>query len=140
MVSPCKRKLSRLLSLLGVAALSSLARGQAPAFTLEQAELGKAVYSAHCQLCHGNNLSNGQFGTPLRGSYFRKKWGGKSVGELLQFTLESMPPDNKGGLPAEQYAATLAYILSRNDIAPGSTALPADPAALQSVPLPWPAP
>lgn len=109
-------------------------------FTAEQAEAGNALYKESCQLCHGTSLSNGQFGTPLRGSYFRKKWGGKSVGELLQFTLESMPPDNKGGLPAEQYAAAVAYILSRNDIAPGSNALPADAAALQAVPLPWPAP
>lgn len=137
MVSPFKRKLCRLLSLLGAAALSSLARGQAPAFTLEQAELGKAVYSAHCQLCHGNNLSNGQFGTPLRGSYFRKKWAGKSLGELLQFTLAEMPPETKGSLPREDYAAALAYILSRNDLEPGGTVLVSEPAALQDVLLPW---
>lgn len=124
--------------LLGAGA--STVAAQEPAFTAEQAETGNAVYKEHCQLCHGTSLSNGQFGTPLRGSYFRKKWGGKSVGELLQFTLESMPPDNKGGLPAEHYAAALAYILSRNDIAAGTAALPADPAVLQDVPLPWPAP
>ncbi len=109
-------------------------------FSIEQVEAGNAVYKETCQLCHGTTLGNGQFGTPLRGNYFRKKWGGKSLGELLQFTLESMPPDNKGALAPEQYAAAVAFILSQNDIAPGAAAMPADPTALQGVPLPWPAP
>ncbi len=116
------------------------AQAQELSFSAEQVEAGTAVYRETCQLCHGTSLSNGQFGTPLRGNYFRKKWGGKTLGELLQFTLESMPPDNKGGLPAEQYAAALAYILSRNEVAAGDTAMPADPLVLQIVPLPWPAP
>lgn len=111
-----------------------------PVFSAAQAEAGAAVYKETCQLCHGTTLGNGQFGTPLRGNYFRKKWGGKSVGELLQFTQESMPPDNKGGLAPGQYAAAIAYILSRNDIAAGSADMPADPAQLSAVPLPWPAP
>jgi cytochrome c5 len=119
---------------------TSVLQAQELSFSAEQVEAGTAVYKETCQLCHGTSLSNGQFGTPLRGNYFRKKWGGKSLGELLQFTLESMPPDNKGGLPAENYAAALAYILSRNDIAAGAAAMPVDPAALQNVPLPWPAP
>ena len=116
------------------------ANAQALPFTADQAEAGSAVYKETCQLCHGTTLSNGQFGTPLRGNYFRKKWGGKSLGELLQFTLESMPPDNKGGLAPEQYAAAVAYILSRNDVAPGTAAMPVDPGRLQDLPLPWPAP
>jgi cytochrome c5 len=116
------------------------AQAQELSFSADQVEAGTAVYKETCQLCHGTSLSNGQFGTPLRGNYFRKKWGGKTLGELLQFTLESMPPDNKGGLPAEQYAAALAYILSRNEVATGATAMPTDPLVLQTVPLPWPAP
>lgn len=125
-------------SLLLLAALP--VQSQELSFSAAQVEAGTAVYKESCQLCHGTSLSNGQFGTPLRGNYFRKKWGGKSLGELLQFTLESMPPDNKGGLPAEQYVAALAYILSRNEVAAGAMPMPADPTALQQVPLPWPAP
>jgi cytochrome c5 len=135
---------AKLRHLLLVSAL--LLTGMVPAdaqelsFSAEQVEAGNAIYKETCQLCHGTTLGNGQFGTPLRGNYFRKKWGGKSLGELLQFTLESMPPDNKGGLAPEQYAAAVAFILSRNDLAPGAAPMPADPAALQAVPLPWPAP
>lgn len=137
-------RISALLRALSRASLLLICTGASQAqelsFSAEQVEAGTAVYKETCQLCHGTSLSNGQFGTPLRGNYFRKKWGGKSLGELLQFTLESMPPDNKGGLPAENYAAALAYILSRNDIVPGAAPMPVDPAALQNVPLPWPAP
>jgi len=132
-----------LVSLAGVTLLLACAlpvQGQSLSFSAEQVEAGSVVYKESCQLCHGTTLGNGQFGTPLRGNYFRKKWGGKSVGELLQFTQESMPPDNKGGLPAAQYAAAVAYILSRNDVQPGDSAMPSAAAQLQTVPLPWPAP
>lgn len=134
---PQRFKLPRSLTTLGLLLLSSYTLAQGPAFTATQAAQGKAVYGAHCQLCHGNNLSNGQFGTPLRGSYFRNKWAGKSLGELLQFTVTEMPPETKGSLPREDYAAVLAYILSRNALEAGDAALAPDPAALQSVLLPW---
>ena len=106
-------------------------------FTEAQAEAGKVIYKEICQLCHGTSLSNGQFGTPLRGSFFRKKWTGKKLGELMQFTMESMPPDNKNSLAPEQYAAVLAYILSRNDLLPGTAAMPTDSQALGNIMLPW---
>jgi len=106
-------------------------------FTVEQAELGKEIYKETCQICHGTTLSNGQFGTPLRGSFFRNKWAGKTVGELFVFTTESMPPDNKGSLTPEQYAAALTYILSRNDLPAGTMALSADSHVLGNLMLPW---
>lgn len=116
---------------------ATLVSAQEIRFSAAQVEAGIATYKETCQLCHGTTMANGQFGTPLRGSYFRKKWAGKSVGELLQFTLDSMPPDNKGGLAPEKYAAVLAYVFSRNELLPGETELSADPQALTSVMLPW---
>jgi mono/diheme cytochrome c family protein len=124
--------------LLAFNAVTVLAAG--PEFSAEQAAKGQALYREHCQICHGTSLANGQFGTPLRGSYFRNRWAGKSVGELLQFTMESMPPDRKGELPHEEYAAMLAFILFRNDIAESEQAMAADSTALQDVILPWPLP
>lgn len=126
-----------LLILCGVTLFPVYTSAQELPFTAEQSANGKTVYQEHCQLCHGNNLSNGQFGTPLRGSYFRKNWAGKTAAELLRFTREEMPPEAKGSLPDADYAAALAYILSRNDLLPGLKALPDDPATLQSVLLPW---
>lgn len=106
-------------------------------FTEEQARAGQASYRASCQICHGSSLANGQFGTPLRGAFFQDKWKGKSVGELLQFMVEKMPPDKVMSLSPAQSAELLAYILSRNDMTAGNEALTGDIEAQGSVLLPW---
>jgi mono/diheme cytochrome c family protein len=116
---------------------STQSGAQSLEFTAEQTEDGKALYRDACQICHGSSLANGQFGTPLRGSFFRNNWQGKSVGELLQFVYEKMPPDKVMSLEQEQVAALVAYILSRNDLAPGATPLPGDSKAQSAVLLPW---
>lgn len=106
-------------------------------FTQEQADRGKAIYREVCQICHGSSLMNGQFGTPLRGKFFREQWTGKSLGELLQFVFEKMPPDNLESLSAEQVAELAAYIFSRNDLVPAATPLAPDAASQMAVPLPF---
>ena len=106
-------------------------------FTAAQVESGKAKYKEVCQICHGSSLANGQFGTPLRGSFFRAKWQGKSLGELQQFMVEKMPPDNVMSLTPDQHADLLAYILSRNDMLPGEAALSSEIKSNNAVMLPW---
>jgi mono/diheme cytochrome c family protein len=125
-----------------LASVALLAGAQAHAqeaivFSAQQVESGQTLYQATCQICHGNRLSNGQFGTPLRGSYFRNNWKGKSLGELVQHTWEKMPPDNVQSLSPEQVAQVLAFILSRNDIAAGDTAMSTDMDTVNGIPLPW---
>ena len=106
-------------------------------FSAAQVEEGQTLYQETCQICHGNRLSNGQFGTPLRGSFFRNNWKGKTLGELVQQTMEKMPPDKVGSLTAEQATNVLSFILSRNDLEPGETAMSTDMATLNAVALPW---
>ena len=106
-------------------------------FSAEQVEAGKALYQETCQICHGSSLANGQFGTPLRGNYFRNNWKGKSAGELMQFVYEKMPPDNLMSLAPEQIAAAVSYILSRNDVMPADTALTGDHQQAMHLMLPW---
>jgi mono/diheme cytochrome c family protein len=106
-------------------------------FSSAQVEEGQTLYQETCQICHGNRLSNGQFGTPLRGSFFRNNWKGKTLGELVQQTMEKMPPDKVGSLTAEQATNVLSFILSRNDLEPGETAMSTDMATLNAVALPW---
>jgi cytochrome c5 len=117
--------------------LSPLAFGQGLAFTQTQVDSGKALYKETCQICHGSTLANGQFGTPLKGDFFQDKWKGKSLGELLTFVYEKMPPDNLKSLSPEQYTGAVAYILSRNDIAVSETAMSMDKEKLKTVMLPW---
>jgi cytochrome c5 len=106
-------------------------------FTAAQADSGRTQYKEVCQICHGSSLANGQFGTPLRGSFFRDNWKGKSLGELQQFLYEKMPPDNVMSLTPEQHANLLAFILSRNDLMPGETALSSDIKSNKAIKLPW---
>lgn len=106
-------------------------------FSSEQASSGAALYKEHCVICHGTTLANGQFGTPLKGGFFRNNWKGKSLGELLRFTFESMPPENRMGLEQAQYAAVLAYVFQQNGLAPTGEAMVGDYRALETVPLPW---
>ncbi len=105
--------------------------------TQQQADSGKATYREASQICHGSSLANGQFGTPLRGKFFRTKWTGKSLGELQQFVYEKMPPDNLKSLDPEKVAELVAYIFSRNDLPPTTTPLPADSLSQMAVPLPF---
>lgn len=110
---------------------------EAIAFTAEQVANGESIYKETCQICHGNRLSNGQFGTPLRGSFFRNNWKGKTLGELVQNTYEKMPPDNVMSMSMQQYAEVVSFILSRNDIEPGDTPIEGHLESLNIVPLPW---
>jgi mono/diheme cytochrome c family protein len=106
-------------------------------FTQEQADAGRKFYRDTCQVCHGSTLANGQFGTPLKGSLFHDKWKGKSVGELEQFIFEKMPPDKVNTLTPEQIAIALAYILSRNDLMPGTEPLSGSYKSQMNLLLPW---
>ncbi len=106
-------------------------------FTQEQADTGRTFYRDTCQVCHGSTLANGQFGTPLKGSFFQQKWAGKSVGELLQFMYEKMPPDKLMSLTPEQRAQALAYILSRNDLMPGDSPMSGEYESQMELLLPW---
>jgi mono/diheme cytochrome c family protein len=106
-------------------------------FTLDQANAGETLYKLNCQACHGSRLTNGQFGTPLRGSFFRNIWKGKSLGELLQHTWEKMPPDNMMSLTREQVTNLVAFIFSRNDLEPGKIPMVSDPEQATDTFPPW---
>lgn len=105
----------------------------APQFTAAQAAAGKTAYNGNCAVCHGSSLTNGTFGTPLGGEYFKTTWGGRSVGALYDKSQKTMPPAAPGSLPGETYANIVAYILELNGFKAGATALPAGGEALQKM-------
>ena len=105
-------------------------------FTDQQVAQGKTAYEHNCMDCHGSAMDNGEFGgAPLKGAYFRNKWGNGSVANLFAYTKSKMPPDRPGVLSDKVYADVVAYILQRNGYDAGGRELPADPAAQQSMSL-----
>lgn len=126
-----------------VGAPASQVSAQAPAtassYTEVQAEQGRAVYLEHCASCHGSNLDDGAYGPPLSGNDFRQKWGSRSLDSLLSNMNEKMPPTQPGSLTDAQYAELLALLLQENGVAPGTSAMPVDPAVVATLGSPtWP--
>ncbi len=99
--------------------------GAPPQFTAKQVADGKKAYDSYCAVCHGSTLTNGTFGTPLGGEYFKSKWHGKTVGALYEKSKSTMPPAAPASLPVETYANVVAYVLEVNGFKPGEAALPA---------------
>lgn len=105
-------------------------------FTAAQAAAGRAAYQQTCEVCHGVNLDDGPLGAPLTGDAFMRKYGGQPVRLLFDVTRTTMPSSNPGSLPAETYAALVAFLLERNEIVAGDAPLTPDPARLASMQVP----
>src|SRR5262249_31222903 len=89
----------------GGAAAVAQDQSPGPTFTAEQADRGHAAYRSSCQDCHGSTLDNGEFGgPPLKGGYFRGRWGAGSVAVLYGYLGLAMPPDRPGQLSPQTYA------------------------------------
>jgi PQQ-dependent dehydrogenase (s-GDH family) len=105
----------------------------APQFTAAQAAAGKTAYNANCAVCHGSTMTNGTFGTPLAGEYFKTTWTGRTVRALFEKSRKTMPPADPGSLPADAYASILAYILETNGVKAGASALEPNSPALDKM-------
>lgn len=126
------------LSLAGLllAANMGLAQGlpQEPVhFTQEQAERGRDLYMQACVVCHGDQLDNGQFGLPLKGSTFGNRWAGVSATTFFNMLRDTMPPGGGGSLSNQAYADLMAYMLQQNDVPAGNTELPDNPEQLAAL-------
>src|SRR3954454_10060191 len=108
-----------------VANAARVADGVPPQFTAEQAASGKTAYNNTCAVCHGSSLTNGTYGVPLAGEYFKTRWFHRSVRALYDRARTTMPPSRPGLLPAGTYADILAYILQVNGLKAGNTPLTA---------------
>ena len=94
-------------------------------YTTRQASLGRRRFEQTCQACHRPR--------EFRGSAFQAAWRGRTVGDLFQVLVDTMPPDDPGGLDPEEYADVVAYVLSLNGYPAGEEDLPPDPLALREV-------
>jgi alcohol dehydrogenase (cytochrome c) len=70
-------------------------------------------------------MTNGAYGTPLAGEYFKTKWSRRSVRAFYDRARTTMPPSQPGSLPADTYANIVAYILQVNGFKTGKAPLKA---------------
>ncbi len=96
-----------------------VAGGIAPQFTAAQSAAGKTAYNSNCAVCHGSSMTNGTFGTPLAGEYFKSKWFGRTVEAFYDKARKTMPPAAPDSLPGDTYADIVAYILELNGFKAG---------------------
>ena len=86
-------------------------------FTEEQATRGEDVFWNICAECHFEE----DFGGP-----FIQSWVGASVKDLVDEIVATMPEDNPGGLPAEQYLDVVTYMFKINGMPTGDDELATD--------------
>src|SRR6266436_3906479 len=91
-------------------------------YTSTQASHGATVYTQYCTECHGANLQ-GESGPALSGQVLRAAYGGGTAAQLYDFVSRQMPLNKPGSLKQWEYLDVTAYILSRNGIPAGATAL-----------------
>jgi mono/diheme cytochrome c family protein len=94
-------------------------------FTAEQAGRGEQIFKGKCGSCH----YPGRF----TGEDLFKPWAGKPLAELFSVMRDSMPEDNPGTLPAQEYGDVVAYFLQLNKFPTGADELPATDEAMAAI-------
>jgi mono/diheme cytochrome c family protein len=84
-------------------------------FTAPQAVRGEQIFKAKCGSCHYPNR--------FTGDDLFKPWAGKPLADLFSVMRESMPEDNPGTLPAQEYGDVVAYFLQLNKFPTGEDEL-----------------
>ena len=100
-------------------------------YTLEQAKRG-ALKSGLCVPCHGDGFVGGP-AAQLAGPEFTTRWEGRTVGDLFDLIRLTMPDDDPGSLPREQYADLMAYIFAVNKYPAGKTEIGIDIEPLKQI-------
>ena len=99
-----------------------------------QAMRGATLYAEQCASCHGEDLT----GVPdlfpaLIGETFVTNWQGKSVGELYEKIILTMPALDPGSLMPSQAADLVAFSLSSMNYPTGTADLVPDVEALKAI-------
>jgi mono/diheme cytochrome c family protein len=100
-------------------------------YTQAQAARGREVFLASCLECHTTR--------DFRGETFFLSWAGTTVGRFVDSMVETMPEDNPGGLPVQDYLDVTAYVLELNGYPVGSGELEDRPERLAAIRIERPA-
>ena len=96
-------------------------------YTRTQASRGDRFFRETCLSCHSSS--------EFRGRSFQRTWRGRSVGDLYDEIVYTMPDDNPGGLPTQTYLDVIAYVLQLNRFSSGDTELGPDYDVMLELPL-----
>jgi S-disulfanyl-L-cysteine oxidoreductase SoxD len=102
-------------------------------YTEAQAARGKPAYETSCGRCHNNELNGSERAPALKGDGFWAHWENDSLDRLFTKIRDTMP---SGGIESVTDAGKLdilAYVLAKNDAAPGQEELSLDSARLDAI-------
>jgi len=102
-------------------------------YSKEQAERGHTLYNAQCARCHGETLGGGENSPALVDDVFFTFWGGRTVGDLVEYTRTTMPSDGPGKISRRRCIDIAAFLLSTNGFPAGGQELPAELDALNQI-------
>jgi mono/diheme cytochrome c family protein len=103
-------------------------------FTAAQADRGRAAAAqGRCTGCHGTELGGTDRAPALKGAAFLANWEDGGVNRLFAKIRDTMPPSNTDQLAASTKLDVVAFILRENGFPAGSTELPSDGDALDSI-------
>ena len=94
-------------------------------YTAAQAERGKKVFEAKCTACHDT--------ARFTGDTFLDAWDGKPLKDVWDIASGTMPEDNPGSLPQQEYGDILAYFLHLNAFPTGDAELQGNAAAMAAI-------
>ena len=95
-------------------------------FNQDQVDRGRTAYNALCARCHGETLGGGENSPALVDDVFFTFWGGKTVGDLVEYTRTTMPSDGPGKISRKRCADIAAYLLSANGFPAGDREFPTE--------------
>lgn len=117
----------------------------APQNFAAQVALGQKLYGEKCASCHGDSgegkkapavvgISKGALplDPPPTAKYRKQQF--KTVADVADFVVKTMPPDSPGSLSADEYYAVLAFDLKANGIDLGDKKLDATLAPTLTIP------
>lgn len=102
-------------------------------YTEDQAGSGKEIFTRSCAGCHGFSLEGGEQAPPLVGGGFLSNWNDLSAGDLMERLRLTMPLNDPGSLPRNDYVDVLAYIFKFNQFPAGPAKLDRRTEVLKSV-------
>jgi mono/diheme cytochrome c family protein len=105
-------------------------------FTAEQVLRGQLAYTGPCDRCHGYKLDGAPDdpvmlpAPPVAGAKFLRKWSGRSLAILFEYTRATMPANNPGYLADAEIVDIVAFMLASSGAPAGDSELRADPQSL----------